>query len=68
MVPLFLLLLAHSNFCSIMFHSFMKSIYKNDAIMFKCFLLLLLFSGFEVDTLISIDSAIFWQYPSPLDV
>jgi len=51
-----------------MFYSFMKSIYKNDAIMFKCFLLLLLFSGFEVDTLISIDSAIFWQYPSPLDV
>ena len=51
-----------------MFYSFMKSIYKNDAIMFKSFFLLLLFSGFEVDTLISIDSAIFWQYPSPLDV
>jgi len=44
-----------------MFYSFMKSIYKNDAIMFKCFLLLL-FSGFEVDTMISTDSAIFWQY------
>ena len=38
MVLLFLLLLAHSNFCSIMFYTFMKSIYKNDAIVFKCFL------------------------------
>ena len=49
-----------------MFYTFMKSIYKNDAIVFKCFFMV--FSGFEVDTVISIDSAIFWQYPSPLDV
>ena len=37
MVLLFLLLLAHSNFCSIMFYTFMKSIYKNDALVFKFF-------------------------------
>ena len=67
MVLLFLLLLAHSNFCSIMFYTFMKSIYKNDAIVFKCFFMV--FSGFEVDTVISIDNAIFWRHPSsPLDV
>ena len=29
----------------------------------------MVFSGFEVDTVISIDSAIFWRHPSsPLDV
>ena len=39
--------------------TFRKSIYKYDSSMFNCF-----FLGCEVDTMISIESAIFEGYPS----